>query len=196
MNRILLLFCLMLLAGCGLVEELPGPGAYSFPWLRQGNRLYYDYYTAQDTIRDFRYLEVGKKLLEKTDSGSFRHVFTLLGREWELGKEGLYGTACTSCEISIVSCMSKFNFLYAPIRPVLQQELPAYSCGKNPDYQNQIVALSRQLHVPMGTYSTYAMLHPSGDISYWSPEHGLIQYEKYNAAGVLQATLKLNRIEK
>ncbi len=95
--------------------------------------------------------------------------------------------------MGIPSCGKRFEFLYAPNAPRLNQELPQYGCSRNPGRANTIIQTQSVVTVPRGTYTTYVMLHELGHKSYWNPDEGLIMYEKY-VDGALLFTLKLNRI--
>lgn len=197
MKNFICLAGLMLLMTCGLEVEFNNNSDIKFDWVKEGSKLYYDYYTSQDTIPDFRYLKIKDGFDEGTDSsGSYYLVFHILDRKLRVKRDGLYGLACESCKISLLGCLSNFEFLYVPSTPILDQELTVYGCERKPYYSNKVIETSVTVTVPMGTFNTYIILHSNGDRSYWSPDDGLIMYEKYNkSGGTLIGTLKLNRIE-
>jgi hypothetical protein len=189
----ILLGSLTLLAGC----ERDDNHKIKFGWVKPGVRLYYDFYSAADTIRDSRSLQVAvgrfsEKILNPDPKG-YGRVLDLLDRDLVVKKGGLYGMACESCGMGIPSCGKRFEFLYAPNAPKPNQELPQYACSRNPGRINRIIQTQQVVTVPKGTYTTYVMLHHFGDKSYWNADEGLIMYEKYYNDS-LQFTLKLNRI--
>ena len=166
-----------------------------FSWARTGNRLYYDYFTPSDTIHDFRCIEIADRFYEQepANSGNYQLMFRIINRDIIVKKGGLYGIACESC--GFFGCTGKFEFLYAPNAPTLNQELPEYGCSRTPyPYKNKIIEVDKKISVPKGTFITYIMLHENGDKSYWNADEGLIMYDRYDFNGNFIGTLKLNRI--
>ena len=87
-----------------------------FGWLKSGNKLYYDYFTKTDTLKDFRDLLVYNKFYEEDParSSSYQLMFRILDRDFIVKKGGLYGKACENC--GLLGCIDEFEFLYAPLR--------------------------------------------------------------------------------
>lgn len=169
-----------------------------FGWVKGGNRLYYDYYSPTDTIRDCRYLLILDNLFMENNPSStdnFGMIFNILNRDHVVKKGGLYGLACENCDMGPLVCLNEFEFLYAPNAPALHQELPEYGCGRTPRWHNRIINVDTTITVPMGTFKTYVMQHYAfGDRSYWNPDEGLIRYDSYDGRGNLKGSLRLNRI--
>lgn len=169
-----------------------------FGWVKGGTRLYYDYYSPTDTIRDCRYLLIfASRFMEKNPSGTdnFGMLFDVPDRDIVVKKGGLYGLACENCDMGPLVCLNEFEFLYAPNAPSPNQKIPVYGCGRTPRGHNRIITVDTTITVPMGTFRTYVMQHYAfGDRSYWNPNVGLIQYDNYDGRGNLQHSLRLNRI--
>lgn len=166
-----------------------------FDWVATGNKLYYDYYRTTDTLRDFRLLLIANRFYEQdpANSSSYQLMFRILARDFVVKKGGLYGIACESC--GFLGCSGKFEFLYAPNKASLNQELPLYGCSRTPySFKNKIVEVDKVVTVPKGTFTTYVMLHENGDKSYWNADEGLIMYDRYDFNGSFIGSLKLNRI--
>ena len=168
-----------------------------FDWVREGNKMYYDYYTPTDTIKDFRYLEiVAQRFSEQdpTNSSFYETMFRIINRDLVVKKGGLYGLACEECGFGILTCLSKFEYLYAPNIPTLNQEIPQYSCGRTANsYKIKIIEINKIITVPKGTFNTYVMLHENGDRSYWNADEGVIMYDRYEYDGSLIGSLKLSK---
>lgn len=165
--------------------------------MKAGNKLFYDYYTATDTSRNFRYIEVANSLKEVDPTnigGSFEIVSDIYIKYLVIKSDGLYGLACEDCGMGILTCLTKFEFLYAPSVPHSNQEIPLYSCGRSPYKENKIIETNRTVTVPKGTFNTYVILHKNYGKSYWDPEKGLIMYDKYDINGNFIGSLKLSRI--
>lgn len=194
MRKILFFPILIFLSSCHK-EKSEG---YKFSWTKIGTKLYYDYYTNNDTLKDYRLLTVGTLhttgfFVEEAPASpfpsSFPLLFHILENEFKIKKDGLYGIACKYCR---GLCLSDFEFLYAPNQPSLNQKIPVYGCDANIYYNNTIIARDTVVIVPWGTFKTYVMRHSNGDKSYWNPDEGLIMYE--TTANNSKGTLKLNRI--
>ena len=166
-----------------------------FDWVRPGNKMYYDYYTPIDTVKDFRYLEIFSNRfyeLDPTNASVYEAMFYIIQRDLVIKKDGLYGLACKSC--GFLGCAGEFEYLYAPNVPTLNQEIPQYGCSTTADsYKIKIIEINKSITVPKGTFNTYVMLHRNGDKSYWDPDNGLIMYDRYKCDGSLIGSLKLSR---
>lgn len=167
-----------------------------FGWFRHGARLYYDAYCPTDTTRDFRSIIIfadGEDLRMQESAPGTSYPLTMYAvtqRRYRVRRGGLFGQACHSCGTGIPSCGSAFDYLFAPNAPFVNQALPYYSCGAEADDRNYVLNPDTVVSVPYGTFHTYALKHPNGDRSYWSPASGLIMYRiAHNAC-----TLRLNRI--
>lgn len=173
-------------------------GKKKFGWLDEGTKLYYDYYTPAGTRTDVRRLLIGSRIFEQELANSDVHelMFRVLDRDFIVKRDGLYGVACESCGMGIITCLSEFEFLYAPNKARQNQELREYDCGRDSYSINKIIEVDKTVTVPKGTFKTYVILHPNGDRSYWNPDEGLIQYDRYNYNGAFIGSLKLNRIER
>lgn len=170
----------------------------TFGWVRTGTKLYYDYYTLSDTTRDFRSLIIAGRFYEEFPGGGLgnQYLFRILDRDIKVKYDGLYGMACEDCGWGIITCMTKFEFLYAPNKPYLNQEIEEYGCGRTPLATNRIIEVNKEVTVPYGKYTCYVMLHDNGDRSYWNPDSGLIMYDRYDMNGDYIGSLKLTRIER
>jgi hypothetical protein len=173
-----------------------------FGWVRSGTRLYYDFYGAQDTIRDVRYLAINpdNKVLNiqeyKPNTNGLTPLFGQFSDiDVKVEPKGLYERICGSC--SFGSCISMSDYMVVPKKPFLYQELITYSCGSSSNGTNYIMNTDTTLTVPMGTFTVYVMQHPDGDKSYWNAREGLIMYEVRNQDRTAwRGTLRLNRIER
>jgi hypothetical protein len=164
-----------------------------FGWLKQGNKLYYDYYTATDTLPDYRYLSIENRIREKSPASAtfYQLLIRTLNSDFVVKKGGLYGLACADC--GPLGCAQEFDFLYAPTKPYINQKLPEYSCSRTPNaYANTILVADTVITVPMGTFTAYVMVHENGDKSYWNADEGLLMYQIANRPN--RGFLKLNRI--
>jgi len=166
-----------------------------FDWVQEGNKMYYDYCTPTDTIKDFRYLQiVAQRFSEQDPSNSsfYETMFQIIDRDLVVKKGGLYGLACESC--GFFGCVGEFEYLYAPNVPTLNQEIPQYGCSKTArDYKIKIIEINKTITVPKGTFNTYVMLHENGDKSYWNADEGIIMYDRYEYDGSLIGSLKLSK---
>lgn len=174
---------------------------YKFGWAKTGNKLYYDYYTATDTLKDYRYLSIYnfssktafREEIPKYDTGTFFNnplFFRILDRGFVIKEDGLYGIGCESC--GFFGCSQPFEFIYAPNQPVLYQNLPLFGCSNRSGSSNTVTAIDTTVTIPMGTFKTYILEHSNGDKSFWSPEDGIIIYEAVNDDN--RGIFKLNRI--
>lgn len=174
-----------------------------FGWVRSGNRLYYDFYGVQDTVPDFRYLEINREdkhynILECMP-GSTALSPPLFGQLYDIDvkveSKGLYELVVSTCGLG--PTVGQTDYLYAPKKPFLYQEIPAYTCASSTNSSNYIVNADTTLTVPMGTFKVYIMQHRGGDKSYWNVQEGLIMYEVRNRYRTTwRGTLRLNRIER
>ncbi|MCC3158132.1 hypothetical protein LJ737_12860 [Hymenobacter sp. 15J16-1T3B] len=189
-----------LLFGCAACNK---DGSHKpFGWVRGGNRLYYDFYGLQDTIRDCRYLEINRddddyRIREHAPNNSSGSLTPLFGEINDIDvvvkSNALYEQICSSCGFG--SCFSLTENIYAPKSPFLYQELPTYYCGSHIRGRNYVINTDTTLTVPMGKFKVYIMQHPDGDKSYWNPREGLIMYEVRNQYRTsFRGTLRLNRI--
>ncbi|UYZ63564.1 hypothetical protein [Hymenobacter weizhouensis] len=169
-----------------------------FGWAKAGNRLYYDYYTPTDTIRDSRRIIIHERFQEDilNTSTSTNNIlyFRILDHDIVVKKGGLYGRAVENCGWGIINSSKTFDFLYAPNAPRLNQELVEYGCGRSIVTKNNIITIDTTIVVPKGTFKTYVMRHENGDKSYWNADEGLIMYDRY-LSGRFQGSLKLTRIQ-
>jgi hypothetical protein len=162
-----------------------------FGWAKDGNRLFFDFYGNTDTIKDFRTLYVSGRFLEgaPTTPNNYPVLFYIWDKDFVIKKGGLYGATCA--DRNCWCWTLNLQFLYAPNKPYLNQELPEYNCGTVYD-TNKIVTIDTIVTVPMGTFRTYVMQHGNGDKSYWNADEGIIMY--YVSRGRWKGTLRLNRI--
>jgi hypothetical protein len=168
-----------------------------FGWAKEGTRLVYDYYTATDTIPNYRELYISDRFMESApgNQDSYELLFHLISREFKVKRGGLYGVECSECRgFGLLGCPNKFDFLFAPNAATLNQELPVYGCGEKIDGINKVVEVDRRVEVPWGTFNTYVILQYNGDRSYWNAAEGLIMYETTDHRGNHVGTLKLSRI--
>ena len=165
-----------------------------FGWVKEGTKLYYDYYRPTDTLHDYRYLTiVANRFFEQDPSypSTYQTMFNLPNKDFVAKPGGLYGLAYEDCNSFFNS--RTFDFLYAPNSPSINQEIDEYGCGRQYYSIDKIIEINKTVNVPKGTYTTYVMLHFNGDKSYWNPDEGLIMYERY-VNGYYVGTLKLTRI--
>jgi hypothetical protein len=171
-----------------------------FGWYKEETRLVYDFYSATDTIQDFRVLLISKGFLETSPNGPNPYEvifdqFKQIGK-YTVKRGGLYGIECKDCRFGFFGCSEEFNFLMAPNAPSLNQELPVYSCGEKITGINKVIEINKTVSVPYGTFETYVILHPNGDKSFWNADNGLIMYENTNGDIKNIGILKLSTIIK
>ncbi|WP_197031966.1 hypothetical protein [Hymenobacter swuensis] len=169
-----------------------------FSWAKKGNKLYYDYHTPTNVIKDSRRLSINERfeeqILSSTPNEPGYLYFNLLSSNIVVKKGGLYGQSVENCGWGIINNNTPFEFLYTPNEPQLHQEIIEYGCSRKPLTKNHIINIDTTVTVPKGTFKTYIMRYENGDKSYWNADEGLIMYERY-WQGRREGTLKLTKIQ-
>lgn len=165
-----------------------------FGWAKNGKTFFYDQYKGSGVVKDYLRLAIYDNEFFQDNVAASTYM-DILDRHFVIKKGGLFGLACEECNFGFFSCLSKFEFLYAPNAPSLNQELPQYGCGRTPYYNTRIIKVDTVVSVPLGTFKTYVMLHQNGDKSYWNADNGIILYEKvdYRDNRTVLETFKLSR---
>jgi len=167
-----------------------------FGWAKNGKTFFYDQYKGSTIVKD--YLKLGIRDNKFFQNGIAASTYMdILDRQFVVKKDGLFGLACEECGFGFFSCSSKFEFLYAPNSPSLNQEIPQYGCGRDAYHNTRIIKADTAVTVPLGRFNTYIMLHENGDRSYWNAEKGIIMYEKVDyrdSKNILEA-FKLSKTE-
>ncbi len=165
-----------------------------FGWTKNGSVYFYDQYKGSSVTKDYLKLAIYDDEFFQNDVAASTYM-DILDRHFVVKKGGLFGLACEECNFGFFSCSRKFEFLYTPNAPSLNQELPQYGCGRTPDYNTRIIKIDTIISVPYGTFNTYIMKHRNGDKSYWNADSGIIMYEKvdFKDSRTVVETFKLSR---
>ncbi len=163
-----------------------------FGALSEGAVLFFDKYDGSDIKVDYYSITVADRLYQAGEGTSTSGLMNIIDTEIAIKRGGLYGLAYENCNMFAVK---KFEFLYAPNKATLNQELLQYSCGREITHRNKIIKVDTLVTVPMGVFNTYVMQHKEGDKSYWNADKGLVMYERIDrATQTIKETYKLNRI--
>jgi hypothetical protein len=167
-----------------------------FGWTRNGSVYFYDQYKGPSVVKNYFKLAIYDNRFYQNDINASVYM-DILNRNFIVKKGGLFGLACEECNFGFFSCSRKFEFLYTPNSPSLNQEIPQFGCGRKPDYNTLIVKIDTTISVPYGTFNTYVMQHKNGDKSYWNADNGIIMYEKVDIrdSRTILETFKLSRKE-
>ena len=167
-----------------------------FGWAKNGSVYFYDQYKGSSIVKNYFKLAIYNGRFFQNDIGASVNMDIVEG-DFIVKKGGLFGLACEECSFGFFGCSREFEFLYAPNSPLLNQEIPQYSCGRTPDYNTRIIKIDTMISVPYGTFNTYVMQHKNGDKSYWNADNGIIMYEKvdYRDSRTVLETFKLSRKE-
>lgn len=159
----------------------------NYPWVKEGNILTYDLVVSNSRLEEKLRIEIledpgirdnltFRKYYESFDLDTplIGATFFLMHHVYRMS-DGLHTTTCNGC---VNPCLSVFNFLQVPARPILNQEIPEYSCDHSIFKSDFVISIDSLITVPHGTYETFVIQDTlMNTYSFWNEKIGLIRID-------------------